>query len=45
MGNPKEGFVGDITRKDKGYAVHVQPLQINGTLSTKSHSKLNRKNF
>ncbi|MED2846529.1 C39 family peptidase [Bacillus toyonensis] len=26
-GNPKEGFVGDITGKTKGYAVYVQPLQ------------------
>lgn len=26
-GDPKEGFVGDITGKNKGYAVHVQPLQ------------------
>lgn len=27
MGDPKEGFVGDITGKTKGYAVYVQPLQ------------------
>ncbi|PFA22872.1 MULTISPECIES: C39 family peptidase [Bacillus cereus group] len=26
-GDPKEGFVGDITGKNKGYAVYVQPLQ------------------
>jgi uncharacterized protein YvpB len=26
-GNPNEGFVGDITGKQKGYAVHVKPLQ------------------
>ncbi|MGG4560588.1 C39 family peptidase [Bacillus toyonensis] len=26
-GDPKEGFVGDITGKTKGYAVYVQPLQ------------------
>ncbi|MGG0275690.1 C39 family peptidase [Bacillus rhizoplanae] len=26
-GNPKEGFVGDITGKKMGYAVYVEPLQ------------------
>lgn len=26
-GNPKDGFVGDMTGKNKGYAVYVQPLQ------------------
>ncbi|PFK47011.1 peptidase C39 [Bacillus cereus] len=26
-GDPKEGFVGDITGKTKGYAVYIQPLQ------------------
>lgn len=26
-GDPKEGFVGDITGRNKGYAVYVQPLQ------------------
>ncbi len=26
-GNPKDGFVGDMTGKKKGYAVYVQPLQ------------------
>lgn len=26
-GDPKDGFVGDMTGKNKGYAVYVQPLQ------------------
>jgi uncharacterized protein YvpB len=26
-GNPKDGFVGDMTGKNQGYAVYVQPLQ------------------
>lgn len=26
-GNPKHGFVGDMTGKNKGFAVYVQPLQ------------------
>lgn len=26
-GDPEDGFVGDVTGKNKGYAVHVKPLQ------------------